>query len=232
MRRSAVTVEWSVEFSLIVHSLSDLRNWHCRGLFRDPKFVLLFLGSGIATFPLLVPPFFIPLYASSVGASASLASCLLATYSIASAVGRVGFGVLGDSVGPITALVLALTVNALSMLTIWPASSSIAPLVAFIVINGFGSGGFFSLIPSVVGRVYGNTRTANALAMTISGWAFGYFLVRSFPYSRAVHKLTGNYSADAGFTCRRLAAASIRRFQCGSRSFPACDLLCRVVGLG
>jgi len=156
MRRSAVTVEW--------------------GLFRDPKFVLLFLGSGIATFPLLVPPFFIPLYANSVGASASLASYLLATYNIASAVGRVGFGALGDSVGPITALVLALTVNALSMLTIWPASSSIAPLVAFIVISGFSSGGFFSLIPSVVGSVYGNTRTANALAMTVSGWAFGYFL--------------------------------------------------------
>lgn len=155
-RRSAVTVEW--------------------GLFRDPKFVLLFLGSGIATFPLLVPPFFIPLYANSIGASASLASGLLATFNLASAVGRVGFGVLGDSIGPITALVLALTVNALSMLTIWPASSSIAPLVAFIVINGFGSGGFFSLIPSVVGSVYGNTRTANALAMTVSGWAFGYFL--------------------------------------------------------
>ncbi|KAH9057626.1 major facilitator superfamily domain-containing protein [Lactarius vividus] len=155
-RRSAVTVEW--------------------GLFRDPKFVLLFLGSGIATFPLLVPPFFIPLYANSVGASASLASGLLATFNLASAVGRVGFGVLGDSVGPITALVLALTVNALSMLTIWPASSSIAPLVAFIVINGFGSGGFFSLIPSVVGSVYGNTQTANALAMTVSGWAFSYFL--------------------------------------------------------
>ncbi|KAF8270315.1 major facilitator superfamily domain-containing protein [Lactarius quietus] len=159
MRRSAVTVEWSVE-----------------GLFRDPKFVLLFLGSGIATFPLLVPPFFIPLYAKSLGASASLASCLLATFNLASAVGRVGFGVLGDSIGPITSLVLALTINALSMLTIWPASSSIAPLVAFIVINGFGSGGFFSLIPSVVGSVYGNTRTANALAMTVSGWAFGYFL--------------------------------------------------------
>jgi len=156
MRRSAVTVEW--------------------GLFRDPKFVLLFLGSSIATFPLLVPPFFIPLYANSLGASASLASCLLATYNIASAVGRVGFGVLSDLVGPITSLVLALTINALSMLTIWPASSSIAPLVAFIVINGFGSGGFFSLIPSVVGSVYGNTRTANALAMTVSGWAFGYFL--------------------------------------------------------
>ena len=133
-----------------------------------------------------MPPFFIPLYANSVGASASLASYLLAIFNLASAVGRVGFGVLGDSVGPITALVLALTINALSLLTIWPASSSIAPLVAFIVINGVGSGGFFSLIPSVVGSVYGNTRTVNALAMIVSGWAFGYFLVRALTPLRHV----------------------------------------------
>jgi len=77
MRRSAVSVEW--------------------GLFRDPKFILLFLGSSIATFPLLVPPFFIPLYANSVGASAALASGLLATFNLASAIGRVGFGMLGIS---------------------------------------------------------------------------------------------------------------------------------------
>ncbi|KIK91439.1 hypothetical protein PAXRUDRAFT_830860 [Paxillus rubicundulus Ve08.2h10] len=35
-------------------------------LFKHPTFVLLFVGSGIVTFPLLVPPFFIPLYASSL----------------------------------------------------------------------------------------------------------------------------------------------------------------------
>jgi len=155
MRRSAVSVEW--------------------GLFRDPKFVLLFVGSGIATFPLLVPPFFIPLYANSVGASATLASGLLAVYNLASAFGRVGFGILGDFIGPISSLVLSLTVNALSMLAIWPISTSVAPLVVFIVVNGISSGGFFALIPSVVGSVYGNTRTANALAMTVSGWGFGYF---------------------------------------------------------
>ena len=112
-----------------------------------------------------------------MGASAALASGLLATFNLASAVGRVGFGMLGDLIGPISSLVLALTVNALSMLAIWPASSSVAPLVVFIVVNGFGAGGFFSLIPSVVGSVYGNTRTANALAMTVSGWAFGYLFV-------------------------------------------------------
>lgn len=63
------------------------------------------------------------------------------------------------------------------MLAIWPVSGSIAPLVAFIVINGAGNGGFFSTMPSVVGHIYGGARLANAMAMVVTGWAFGYFLV-------------------------------------------------------
>jgi len=194
-----------------------------RGLFRDPKFLLLFVGSGIATFPLLVPPFFIPLYANSVGASAALASGLLAIYNLASAVGRVGFGMLGDFIGPISSLVLSLTVNALSMLAIWPVSTSIAPLVVFIVVNGISSGGFFALIPSVVGSVYGNTRTANALAMTVSGWGFGYFFVS--PSLHHVQFDSTTVTSNTGLTHSGVAFASVWWFQCRSRSFPPCNLL-------
>jgi len=79
---------------------------------------------------------------------------------------------LGDFIGPISSLVLILTVNALGMLTIWPVSSSVAPLVVFIVVNGIGSGAVLSLIASVASSVHwhGNTRTENALVMTVSGW--------------------------------------------------------------
>ncbi|KAA1471240.1 MFS general substrate transporter [Dentipellis sp. KUC8613] len=155
-RRATVTIEWR--------------------LFQDPKFLLLFIGSGIATFPLLVPPFFVPLYAHSVGTSAALASGLLAVFNFASAVGRVSFGVLSDKVGPITALAFALLLNSVSMLAIWPVSASVAPLVVFIVLNGAGNGGFFATMPSVVGHMYGHSRVSSALAMIVTGWASGYLL--------------------------------------------------------
>lgn len=148
-----------------------------RSLFRDPKFVLLFVGSGIATFPLLVPPFFIPLYASSIGITAGIGSVLVAVYNLSSACGRVGFGFLGDYIGPTSSLALSMVITALSMLAIWPVSSSIAPFVAFTVINGVGNGGFFSTIPSVVGHIYGPTRVPPALAMVVTAWAAGYFMV-------------------------------------------------------
>ncbi|KIJ69501.1 hypothetical protein HYDPIDRAFT_24336 [Hydnomerulius pinastri MD-312] len=153
--RATATVDWS--------------------LFKDPKFVLLFLGSGIATFPLLVPPFFIPLYASSLNLSINLGSVLLAVFNISSAVGRVGFGSFCDVVGPLSSLSLSLIVSAISMLAIWPESNTLAPFVVFVVINGLGNGGFFATMPSVVGHVYGS-RVSIAFAMVVTSWSIGYIM--------------------------------------------------------
>ncbi|KAJ1549960.1 hypothetical protein HK405_001775, partial [Cladochytrium tenue] len=47
-------------------------------LFKDVRFTLLLVGSAIALFPLFVPPFFLPLFASSVGLSTTISSLILA----------------------------------------------------------------------------------------------------------------------------------------------------------
>ncbi|KIK65055.1 hypothetical protein GYMLUDRAFT_39458 [Collybiopsis luxurians FD-317 M1] len=156
LRRSTATIEWS--------------------LFLDPRFVMLALGSAIGTFPLLVPPFFLPLYTDSLGLSASMGSTLLAVFNVSSALGRISFGVLCDVFGPITSLSLALIVGALSLLAIWPVSSSLAPLVVFAILNGCSNGGFFSTIPSVVAHIYGPIRVTTVYSMVLTGWAAGYLL--------------------------------------------------------
>lgn len=143
----------------------------------------MLIGSGIATFPLLVPPFFLPLYARSLGISNAVGSILLAVFNLSSALGRVGFGSLCDRVGPISSLALSLILSALSILAIWPVSNSIRPLVVFIILNGVGNGGFFSTVPSVVGHIYGPTRVTTVLAMVLSAWALGYMMVRPWPLS-------------------------------------------------
>ncbi|KAJ3890887.1 major facilitator superfamily domain-containing protein [Lentinula edodes] len=156
LRRSTATIEWS--------------------LFLDPRFVMLALGSAIGTFPLLVPPFFLPLYTNSLGEAASVGSVLLAVFNVSSALGRVSFGALCDVCGPITSLFLALILSALSLLAIWPVSSSLAPLIIFAILNGFGNGGFFSTIPSVVAHIYGPIRVTTVFSMVLTGWAAGYLL--------------------------------------------------------
>ncbi|KAL4763462.1 major facilitator superfamily domain-containing protein [Aspergillus foveolatus] len=129
-------------------------------LFRDIRFALLFLAGAIATFPLFVPPFFLPLYTSSLGMKSSVGAGVVAAFNFSSALGRLMCGFFSDRLGPLNTLFLSLLLSAVSMLVLWPVSSSVAPLVAFVIINGMANGGFFSTIPTVVGNVFGSARGA------------------------------------------------------------------------
>jgi MFS family permease len=145
-------------------------------LFNDPKFVYMFISGVIATFPLFVPPFFIPLYAGSVGLSASTGAALLAGFNLASAVGRISFGLVCDSLGAVHALLISLFLSAISMLAIWPVSQEIGPLTVFVIVGGLANGGFFSTIPTAVGSVFGTTKITVAMGMIATGWGGGYLM--------------------------------------------------------
>ncbi|SPO07528.1 uncharacterized protein DNG_10222 [Cephalotrichum gorgonifer] len=66
-------------------------------LFQSLKFLLMLVMGAIATFPLFVPPFLLPLYVSSVGLSKQTGAALVACWSIASAMGRIGMGFGADA---------------------------------------------------------------------------------------------------------------------------------------
>ncbi|KAF7314142.1 Monocarboxylate permease Mch4 [Mycena chlorophos] len=145
-------------------------------LFRDPKFIALFLAGALGTFPLFVPPFFLPLYSASLHLSPSAGAGLVATFNFASALGRLACGFASDRLGPINILLLALVLTALSMLAIWPVSDSFTPLIVFAIINGASNGGFFATMPTVVTSVFGAARVGVAMGMIVTGWVGGYLL--------------------------------------------------------
>ncbi|KAM5357907.1 hypothetical protein ACJZ2D_015796 [Fusarium nematophilum] len=148
-------------------------------LFRQANFAILFLAGAVGIFPLLVPPFFIPLYSRSMGLSTSTGAALVAGFSFSSAVGRILSGYLCDILGPLNTLGAFFLVNSITMLALWPASTSLAPLTAFAILNGLMNGGFFSSMPTVVGNVFGSARVSTAMGMVIAGWGSpiaGYLL--------------------------------------------------------
>lgn len=63
------------------------------------------------------------------------------------------------------------------MLVLWPVSTSIGPLVVFVITNGMSNGGFFSTMPTVVGNVFGSARVPVAMGMIVTSWAGGYLMV-------------------------------------------------------
>lgn len=151
-----------------------------RRLLRSLRFILMLLMGAIATFPLFVPPFLLPLYISSIGFSSRVAASILAAWNFASALGRIGMGFGADIfLGPVNSMILSLTVIGVSAMALWPFASSLGLLIFFAIINGMGSGGFFSLMPVVVGAVFGDGQLANIMSMLSTSWTFGYFLVRS-----------------------------------------------------
>ncbi|CAG8235595.1 unnamed protein product [Penicillium salamii] len=145
-------------------------------LLRNSRFLLLFITGAIATFPLLVPPFFLPLYADSIGLSTNAGAGMVAAFNFSSALGRLLCGLCCDRLGPVNTLFMSVLLSGLSMIIIWPVSTSIGPLVVFVIVNGMANGGFFSTMPIVVGSVFGSTRVTVAMGMTVTGWAGGYLL--------------------------------------------------------
>ncbi|CZS95725.1 hypothetical protein WAI453_001561 [Rhynchosporium graminicola] len=145
-------------------------------LFKNIRFTTLFFAGAIATFPLFVPPFFLPLYSSSLGLSSSAGAGLVAGFNFSSAIGRLVCGFLSDWIGPVNSLLISLILSALSMLVIWPVSNSLGPLILFVIVNGVANGGFFSTMPTVVGSVFGSRRVGVAMGMIVTGWAGGYLM--------------------------------------------------------
>ncbi|KAF7365702.1 Monocarboxylate permease Mch4 [Mycena venus] len=123
-----------------------------------------------------VAPFFLPLYSNSVGLSSSAGAGLVAGFNFSSALGRLACGFASDLIGPVNVLFIALLLSAVSMLAIWPVSTSLTPLVLFVVINGTANGGFFSTMPTVVGSTFGSARVSVAMGMIVTGWVGGYLM--------------------------------------------------------
>jgi MFS family permease len=150
---------------------------HDRNLFKNVSFLLIFSAGAIGTFPLFVPPFFLPLYSRAIGLPTSTGAGLVAGFNLSSAVGRIASGLLCDRIGALNTVFISLMLSAISMLALWPASTTLAPLAAFTVINGAGNGGFFSTMPTVVGNIFGSARVSVAMGMVVTGWGGGYLMV-------------------------------------------------------
>lgn len=194
---SAGIVMLPLAYWLVPHQ--DKRRKRCieafrLSLFLDARFNLLLFATALGTFPLFVPPFLLPTYAKSAGFSPNTGAWLVAGYSLASAIGRVAFGMVADTrVGPVTSLMLALLVSSTSIMAIWTVSTSLATLALAMVLNGASSGALLSLQPPVNAAIFGVHQTVLTMSMMMCSRAFGSLL--GGPLSRYLLNATGGPNA-------------------------------------
>jgi MFS family permease len=145
-------------------------------MFRSVPFVATFIASAIGVFTLFVPPYYLPLFAQSIGLSSGTGAALVAAFNACNAIGRFIAGPLCDKLGPLNMFVVVMVLNATSMLAIWPVSDTLGPLVLFATLNGIANGAYFTIQPTVVAGIFGPGRAAVAMSMSATGWAPGYLL--------------------------------------------------------
>ena len=145
-------------------------------LFKSMPFSCLFLAGATGTFALFVPPYFLPLFASSIGLSASTGAGIVSGFNACGAIGRFAAGFACDRYGSTNMLLLIMALNAVSMLAIWPVSETIGPLIIFAALNGIANGAFFVAMPTAIGRMVGSGQAAVGMGMAITGWTGGYLM--------------------------------------------------------
>lgn len=145
-------------------------------MFRSLPFTAVFLAGAFGTFALFVPPFYLPLFAQSLGLSSGTGAALVAAFNLCNAIGRFGSGPLCDKVGPTNMFLITMLLNTISMLAIWPVSNTLAPLIVFVALNGIANGSYFTVVPTVAASIFGPGRAAVAMSMSVTGWTVGYLL--------------------------------------------------------
>lgn len=132
-------------------------------LARNIPFVVVTTAGAVGVFALYVPPFFLPLFAKSIGLSSSTAA------------GRLLGGWACDRIGAFNALAVTTLINSVSMLAIWPVSTSLPPLFTFAILNGCANGSFFVALPTAVAALAPGS-AATSISLMTSFWTPGYLL--------------------------------------------------------
>lgn len=167
-----------------------------------------------------------PTFAESIGLSSGTGAGLVAAFNAASAIGRISSGFLSDKIGSVNVALMSMSLLGTTMFLIWPFASTLGVLIVFVLIAGIAVGGFFSMMPTVVGHIFGSANMSVTMGMILTSWTFGYLLVRrvSFPpLTRDFLSLT----KSTGFPDRRLHLGSQRRSKQWHCSLQTRDVLCR-----
>ncbi|KXS19153.1 MFS general substrate transporter [Gonapodya prolifera JEL478] len=141
--------------------------------FRDWKFVVLYCAFFFFQFGFFLPFSYLPTYAVGVGLTSGQGSFVLGLTNGVSAVGRIVLGLTADQLGHLNAFTVCELVAPIAALVIWPFCKSMASLCVFAAVFGFFSGGFISLMPTVIASVFGTEGLGSRMGMQFTSSLVG-----------------------------------------------------------
>ncbi|KAI9142038.1 major facilitator superfamily domain-containing protein [Paraphysoderma sedebokerense] len=142
-------------------------------IFKNAKFLPLFMASVFAPFGYLIPFVFLPVYCDYVGLSQGVGAYMLSLVNGFSIVGRIVMGLVSDKFGHVNSYIFCLFISGCSMVSIWLFGDSILMLSIFSIVYGIFAGGFISLVPVVSAYLFGIHGIATIVGLLYSASSLG-----------------------------------------------------------
>ncbi|KAF3763283.1 MFS general substrate transporter [Cryphonectria parasitica EP155] len=124
------------------------------GGFTEPAFALTLAANFLFYWGMFIPYNYILLQARAAGMSENLIDYLIPILNAVSIFGRILPGLAADKFGRFNVMIAITSLSAIMTLAVWiPAANSSAAIVVFIALFGFASGGFVSLMPTLIAQL-------------------------------------------------------------------------------
>lgn len=124
-------------------------------IFRDRAFLLTTIGVFLLEFGLFIPLAYISSYALAQGFGETFAfGTIMSVLNAASVLGRLLPGFWADVIGAFNTNMLCVALTLVGTLAVWlPAGHTVAGIIVFVVVFGFGTGNNISVTPVCVGKL-------------------------------------------------------------------------------
>ncbi|KAI8873190.1 MFS general substrate transporter [Ramicandelaber brevisporus] len=135
--------------------------------FKDIRMIMFGLYSIFMFAVVFIPFFYLPLFATRHGYTASAGSTLALLANLGSAVGRILSGFVSDKIGKFNTLLICIAISLISTLVLWLPFTDYGTAAAYAVIYGLSSGGQITMLGLVVAQVYGVARLASDFGLVM-----------------------------------------------------------------
>ncbi|KAI8867193.1 MFS general substrate transporter [Ramicandelaber brevisporus] len=133
--------------------------------FKDIKMIMFALYSILMFGVFFIPYYYLPIFTTRHGYSASVGSMLALLTNLGTAVGRIFSGFVSDRIGNFNTLLLSILIALVSTLVLWLPFTSVGTAAAYAVIYGIASGGQITMLGVTVAQVFGIERLASYFGM-------------------------------------------------------------------
>ncbi|KAI1314934.1 hypothetical protein EDD11_001571 [Mortierella claussenii] len=167
-------------------------------IMKDPGFMLWFVSAALFGFAYIVPFSYVPSYAKDiVNLDPNVqGGQLLSIMSAANALGRISIGLAADRLGAIRVAALTFVAAGASCF-IWMFANSYGTLVAFSIMYGFFSGGFFTLVASITADIVGLEHLGSGLTVIFLTNTPGNLF--TLPIAGKMFETSGDYKPMIGY---------------------------------